>query len=88
MLKVAGTAVHHMAVTGETHGCHVQAVRAGVTVHPPSTMHVVLAEVMGGLMWSWLFIRMYEDGRGVLFGHMAHLDHELHEMHHAHDEEH
>jgi hypothetical protein len=55
----------------------------GVTIHPPATKHVVLAEIMGGLLWSWLLIRLYEDGHGLFFGHTAHLDHELHELQHG-----
>lgn len=62
----------------------------GVTIHPPATWHVVLSEVLGGLMWSWLMIRVYHDGHGLLYGHAEHFDHELHEMahnHHGHNEE-
>ena len=55
----------------------------GVTVYPPSFQHRALAEIMGGMMWSWLFIRCYHDGEAVFFGHAAHLEHELHEMMHG-----
>lgn len=58
----------------------------GVTIHPPSTSHIVLSEILGGLMWSWLFIRCYEDGEGLIFGHTGHLDHELHELQHGEGE--
>jgi hypothetical protein len=53
---------------------------AGVTVQPASTSHVIASEAIGGLLWSWLLIRFYEDGEGLLFGHTKHLDHELHEL--------
>lgn len=55
----------------------------GLTIQPPSFAHRAMAEIMGGMMWSWLFIRMYEDGEGLLFGHTEHLDHDLHEMQHG-----
>lgn len=55
----------------------------GVTVQPPSTAHVVVSEVMGGLLWSWLLIRLYEDGDKLIFGHASHFEHELHEMQHG-----
>ena len=55
----------------------------GLTLKPASFAHRAAAEIMGGMMWSWLFIRMYEDGEGLLFGHTEHLDHELHEMQHG-----
>ena len=58
----------------------------GVTLHPPSTTHMVMSEALGGLLWSWLLIRFYEDGHGLLFGHEAHLDHELHELQHSHED--
>jgi hypothetical protein len=56
---------------------------AGVTVQPPSLTHRVLSELLGGMMFSWLFIRMYEDGEGMLFGHTEHLDHDLHALQHG-----
>lgn len=55
----------------------------GVTVYPASFQHRALAEIMGGMMWSWLFIRCYHDGEAMLFGHADHLDHELHELMHG-----
>ena len=62
----------------------------GVTIQPPATRHVVASEILGGLMWSWLLIRLYEDGEGVFFGHTAHLEHELQELQHSegHNEDH
>jgi hypothetical protein len=59
----------------------------GVTIQPPSTGHIVASEVLGGLLWSWLLIRIYEDGAGLIFGHTKHLDHELHALQHG-DESH
>jgi hypothetical protein len=57
----------------------------GVTIQPASTAHVVAAEALGALLWSWLFIRLYEDGHGLFFGHAEHLDHELHALQHGED---
>lgn len=54
----------------------------GVTIEPPSTAHVIAAEVMGGLLWSWLLIRCYEDGERFFF-HTQHLDHELEKLQHG-----
>lgn len=62
----------------------------GVTIHDASNWHKAGAEVLGGLMWSWLMIRAYEDGEALLFGHVRHFEHELHEMEHgagSHDDE-
>lgn len=62
----------------------------GVTIQPASTKHVVASEILGGLMWSWLLIRLYEDGETLLFGHVPHLEHELHMLQHneEHEDEH
>jgi len=58
---------------------------AGLTLHQPSIWHRAGAEILGGTMWAWLLIRLYEDGDALFVGHAAHFEHELHEMAHAHE---
>jgi NADH dehydrogenase (ubiquinone) 1 beta subcomplex subunit 2 len=62
----------------------------GLKLHATGGWHKTVGTAMSGLMWFWVFYRLYHDYEGFLFGHVPHMEHSLHEEGeggHAGDEE-
>mmetsp|Transcript_30974 Transcript_30974/g.52034 ORF Transcript_30974/g.52034 Transcript_30974/m.52034 type:complete len:107 (-) Transcript_30974:241-561(-) len=59
----------------------------GMELHDAEPVHKWGANIMGGIMWFWLMVRVKEDGATFLTGHAAHFEHEIaHENEHGHGE--
>eukprot|EP00887_Chlorella_sp_A99_P008109 scaffold12.g8109.t1 len=66
------------------HGHHDSVTYEGLTIHKPASWHVYAGQGFAGLMWFWVFYRLYNDWDTFIHGHAAHFEHELHEGEHGH----
>lgn len=68
------------------HGAHDSVTYEGLTLHKPARWQVMTGKGLAGLMWFWIFYRLYNDFDHFVYGPAAHLEHELHEEAHQKEE--
>lgn len=60
-----------------------EVVHEGLKLHATGGWHKAVGETLSGVMWFWVFYRLYHDYEGFLFGHVGHHEHMLHEEEHG-----